>query len=63
MHYILMVKGKMNNMNDCNDDDTFVRVVSPSGSIYNGSYDYGSGVRPVCIFSSSIFESCEEDDD
>lgn len=47
----------------CNDDDTFVRVVSPSGYFddfdCNGSY----GVRPVCIFSSSIFESCEEDDD
>ncbi len=47
----------------CNNDDTFVRVVSPSGyvrsNVCNGSY----GVRPVCIFSSSIFESCEEDDD
>lgn len=47
----------------CNDDDTFVRVVSPSGYIRNGSCDISSGVRPVCIFSSSIFESCEEDDD
>ena len=47
----------------CNDDNTFVRVVSPSGGIYYGSYDSSSGVRPVCIFSSSIFESCEEDDD
>lgn len=32
-------------------------VVSPSGSIGSGSYDYSDGVRPVCIFSSSIFES------
>lgn len=47
----------------CNDDDTFVRVVSPSGGINFGSCGYCSGVRPVCIFSSSIFESCEEDDD
>lgn len=47
----------------CNNDDIFVRVVSPSGGINGSSYDYGLGVRPVCIFSSSIFESCEEDDD
>lgn len=51
------------NSTACNNDDTFVRVVSPSGSI-NGYSCYNSrGVRPVCIFSSSIFESCEEDDD
>lgn len=47
----------------CNDDDTFVRVVSPSGNILNFNYYNSNGVRPVCIFSSSIFESCEEDDD
>lgn len=47
----------------CNDDDTFVRVVSPSGYIGDYFYDLSLGVRPVCIFSSSIFESCEEDDD
>ena len=47
----------------CNDDDTFVRVVSPSGGISNDNYDGSNGVRPFCIFSSSIFESCEEDDD
>lgn len=47
----------------CNNDDTFVRVVSPSGRVnVNNCYD-SNGVRPVCIFSSSIFESCEEDDD
>lgn len=40
-----------------------VAVVSPSGRVSNISYDSSSGVRPVCIFSSSIFESCEEDDD
>ena len=47
----------------CNDDDTFVRVVSPSGGICNYYFSGCYGVRPVCIFSSSIFESCEEDDD
>lgn len=47
----------------CNNDDTFVRVVSPSGGICNRNCDSSYSVRPVCIFSSSIFESCEEDDD
>lgn len=47
----------------CNDDDTFVWVVSPSGRICSNGYGSSCGVRPVCIFSSSIFESCEEDDD
>ena len=35
-------------------------VVSPSGFIYGNDYDGDDGVRPVCIFSSSIFESGEE---
>lgn len=47
----------------CNNYDTFVAVVSPSGNIVSNYYVISSGVRPVCIFSSSIFESCEEDDD
>ena len=47
----------------CNDDDTFVRVVSPSGRVHRINYGSSNGVRPVCIFSSSNFESCEEDDD
>ena len=47
----------------CNDDDTFVRVVSPSGYFDCNGCIGSCGVRPVCIFSSSIFESCEEDDD
>lgn len=46
----------------CNNDSTCLRVVSPVGLIVNYYYDYGYGVRPFCIFSSSIFES-EEDDD
>lgn len=51
------------NSTACNNDDTLVRVVSPSGGIYYDYYRSSRGVRPVCIFSSSIFESCEEDDD
>lgn len=46
----------------CNDDSTWLRVVSPSGDFNGISCDDGRGVRPVCIFSSSIFES-EGDDD
>lgn len=45
----------------CNDDTRWIRVVSPSGSIRDNGYGRSRGVRPVCIFSSSIFES-EEDD-
>lgn len=40
-----------------NDYSTTVTVVSPSGYISGSSYCIVSGVRPVCIFSSSIFES------
>ena len=47
----------------CNDDTSYIRVVSPSGYIYGNDCIYSYGVRPVCIFSSSIFESYEEDDD
>jgi hypothetical protein len=36
-----------------------VAVVSPSGDFYRNSCYDGHGVRPVCIFSSSIFESGE----
>ena len=46
----------------CNNDSTCLRVVSPVGRINCDDYDCSSGVRPFCIFSSSIFES-EEDDD
>lgn len=44
-----------------NDFSTTITVVSPSGYIYNDGYDYENGVRPVCIFSSSIFESGSDD--
>lgn len=40
----------------CNNNDTYVRVASPSGSICSLSCGNSGGVRPVCIFSSSIFE-------
>lgn len=43
----------------CNGDETWVRVVSPSGYFDFNYFNYDSGVRPVCIFSSSIFESEE----
>lgn len=43
----------------CNNDGKWLRVVSPSGIILNYSYRNSYGVRPVCIFSSSIFESEE----
>ena len=43
----------------CNNDGKWLRVVSPSGYFGNYGYYYCGGVRPVCIFSSSIFESEE----
>lgn len=43
----------------CNDCDIYTTVVSPSGVINHNVCGYGYGVRPVCIFSSSIFESEE----
>lgn len=46
----------------CNNDSTCLRVVSPGGGVDDDGCGYGDGVRPFCIFSSSIFES-EEDDD
>ena len=44
----------------CNDDSRWIRVVSPAGYIYGNCCNRNYGVRPVCIFSSSIFESEEE---
>lgn len=43
----------------CNGYEEQVAVVSPSGDFSRSFYYYGGGVRPVCIFSSSIFESEE----
>ena len=44
-----------------NDFSTTITVVSPSGLIYSCIFNNGNGVRPVCIFSSSIFESGSDD--
>lgn len=44
---------------ECNGDSRFVRVVCSSGDFYLRDFSYGFGVRPFCIFSSSIFESEE----
>ena len=44
----------------CNDDTTWITVVSPRGSIDLSRYDSHYGVRPFCIFPSAIFESEEE---
>lgn len=43
----------------CNDDSTWISVVSPSGYINVGRYDSVDGVRPFVSFSSAIFESEE----
>ena len=42
-----------------NGDNSWVSVVLPSGYVGLDSCDGNYGVRPVCIFSSSIFESEE----
>lgn len=44
-----------------NDFSTTITVVSPSGNIRHISCSNEIGVRPVCIFSSSIFESGSDD--
>ena len=44
-----------------NDYNSTLAVVSPSGFVLNYDYDFSLGVRPVCIFSSSIFESGNDD--
>lgn len=41
----------------CNDYKKSVAVVSSAGYVSLNSCNKGNGVRPVCIFSSSIFES------
>ncbi len=46
---------------ECNGNDRWIRVVAPAGII--SSYCYFNslgGVRPFCIFKSTIFESEEE---
>lgn len=44
-----------------NDFSTTNTVVSPSGCFIDGNCSDVSGVRPACIFSSSIFESGSDD--
>lgn len=44
-----------------NDFSTTITVVSPSGYFNISVYSDELGVRPVCIFSSSIFESGSDD--
>lgn len=44
-----------------NDFSTTITVVSPSGYVSSNYCFSGNGVRPVCIFSSSIFESGSDD--
>ncbi len=43
----------------CNDWNRSVTVVAPAGIIINNCCNISIGVRPVCIFSSLIFESEE----
>lgn len=45
----------------CNDYSRTLAVVSSSGFIVSNNCGNVSGVRPVCIFSSSIFESYEDE--
>lgn len=44
----------------CNDDARWLTVVSPGGDIGRRLCDGSRGVRPVCIFSSTLFESEDE---
>ena len=44
----------------CNGYEASVTVVSPSGLVGSNYYSGIGGVRPICIFPSSIFESEEK---
>lgn len=41
----------------CNGDTSWIRIVSPSGDFNVNGCNGSRGVRPLCIFSSSLFES------
>ena len=43
----------------CNDWNATIYFVSSSGNVFRGDCSSRGGVRPVCIFSPSIFESKE----
>ena len=45
------------NSTKCNGDIAWITVVSSGGLISNNCYDDRNGVRPFCIFPSSLFES------
>lgn len=44
----------------CNDDARWLAVVSPGGYINGRNCNGSCGVRPVCIFSSTLFESKDD---
>lgn len=44
----------------CNEYYKWAAVVLPSGNVCRNYCNDGNGVRPVCIFSPSIFESKEK---
>lgn len=44
----------------CNNDSKWTSVVYPSGGVCSDLFGNHFGVRPFCIFSSSLFESEEE---
>lgn len=44
----------------CNEDSSWVAVVSPVGRVSYRNCNGHFGVRPVCIFSSTLFESEDE---
>lgn len=44
----------------CNGNEKWIAVVAPSGGVNCNCYYVNSGVRPFCIFKSTIFESEEE---
>lgn len=46
----------------CNNDTSWVCIVSPVGYVNIGSYGDGLGVRPFCILKSNIFVSKVEED-
>lgn len=46
----------------CNNDTSWVCIVSPGGSINYSSCNGSNGVRPFCILKSNIFVSKVEED-
>lgn len=46
----------------CNNDTSWVCIVSPGGNFYYDDFDDSIGVRPFCILKSNIFVSKVEED-